>query len=274
MTIAPGPLSPTPPFSPNGSPHRMNRLLAATLPPSVKLTFEKPAPLTIDEPRGLQLLDTPDEETPVSTFVPVHYEQNYAYPLIVWLHGCQQSERDLPLVMRHVSTRNYVAISPRGTEPCDAHPDAFTWSDDVDSADMAEDRVFEAIALAEQRFSVHPNRIFLAGIGRGGTMAMRLAMTHPQAFAGVATINGDLPQDRSPFRQINAFRSLPVLMAGSKECESYPEANFCRDLHLLHLAGANLIPHQYLTSEMLVTDMLADLNRWIMEVVSPTSVSV
>ena len=46
-------------------------------------------------------------------FVPLHYEPNYAYPLIVWLHGAQDDERQLKRVMPFISLRNYVAVAPR-----------------------------------------------------------------------------------------------------------------------------------------------------------------
>ena len=52
-------------------------------------------------------------------FAPMHYESNYAYPLIVWLHGANDDERQLKRIMPFVSLRNYVAVSPRGTVTAD-----------------------------------------------------------------------------------------------------------------------------------------------------------
>ena len=48
-------------------------------------------------------------------FTPLHYERNYAYPLVVWLHGPGDDERQVTRVMPLVSMRNYVAVGPRGT---------------------------------------------------------------------------------------------------------------------------------------------------------------
>src|SRR5437016_9189131 len=48
-------------------------------------------------------------------FTPLHYERNYAYPLIVWLHGPRDNERQVAQVMPLVSMRNYIAVGPRGT---------------------------------------------------------------------------------------------------------------------------------------------------------------
>ena len=50
-------------------------------------------------------------------FAPLHYEPNYSYPLIVWLHGPHNNELELKQIMPLVSMRNYVAAAPRGTAP-------------------------------------------------------------------------------------------------------------------------------------------------------------
>ena len=50
-----------------------------------------------------------------SWFAPLHYEANYAYPLLIWLHGGGDSERQLRRIMPHISLRNYVAVALRGT---------------------------------------------------------------------------------------------------------------------------------------------------------------
>ena len=40
-------------------------------------------------------------------FMPLHYERNYAYPLVVWLHGSGEHEQHLRFVMPQISLRNY-----------------------------------------------------------------------------------------------------------------------------------------------------------------------
>ena len=53
--------------------------------------------------------------TDCALFAPLHYEKNYAYPLIVWLHGPGGDEGQLKRIMPCISTRNYAAVAPRGT---------------------------------------------------------------------------------------------------------------------------------------------------------------
>jgi len=52
-----------------------------------------------------------------------------------------------------------------------------------DHIQQAQQRVFDCIALAGRKFHVNPQRIFLSGFDGGGTMAIRIAMSHPSRFA-------------------------------------------------------------------------------------------
>ena len=62
-------------------------------------------------------------DNPCAVFAPMHYEPNYAYPLVVWLHGAGGSERELPEIMCNVSPQNYIGIAFRGTLPAhDLYP--------------------------------------------------------------------------------------------------------------------------------------------------------
>ena len=60
------------------------------------------------------LFSPPAQDTTYALFAPLHYESGYAYPLIVWLHGRGNDERQLLRIMPQVSMRNYVAVAPRG----------------------------------------------------------------------------------------------------------------------------------------------------------------
>jgi phospholipase/carboxylesterase len=205
--------------------------------------------------------------TPCATFAPMHYEPGYAYPLIVWLHGPCGNEQQLPLVMPLISKRNHVGVAPRGTAAERSRRGAFCWSQAADGVEEAESRIFDAIGVAEQRFNIHAERVFLVGVGCGGTMALRVAWNHPQEFAGVATFGGGLPNCDRPFRHVNSLRHLPCFMATNRQSSSYPEEAVCRDLRLLHSAGCTVALRQYPGDDEVTNHMLADLNRWIMEFV-------
>lgn len=212
--------------------------------------------------------------TPHATFAPIHYEPGYAYPLVIWLHGSEGDEQQIGRVMPQLSMRNYVAIAPRGT--CEIRTDeifagrhTYAWRQSADAIDEAESRVLDCITLASRRFNVHDKRVFLAGVGCGGTMAVRTAWNHPDRFAGVATFGGPLPVQNRPLRNVNALRALPCFVATGRTSQHYPESEVCRDLRLLHTAGCTVALRQYPCGDDLTTTMLGDLNRWMMDIVCP-----
>jgi phospholipase/carboxylesterase len=207
------------------------------------------------------------EQTSFATFQPIHYERGYAYPLVVLLHGAAGSERELRHVMPRVSTRNYVAIAPRGCTPDDRYAGRYNWPQTCDAIEATEALVAHCLAEAMGRFNVHPRRIFLAGCGSGGTMAVRLAWNDPARFAGVVSINGPLPRHLRPLRQINELRQVPCLLATTRDSQIYPPSRVCSDLRLLHSAGCTVALRQYPGCDDVTTDMLKDMDRWLMEFV-------
>jgi len=208
-----------------------------------------------------------DAEAPFATFQPIHYERGYAYPLVVWLHGAAGSERELRQVMPRVSTRNYVAIAPRGCTPDDRYSGRYNWQQTSDAIEASEALVAHCLAEATIRFNVHPRRIFLAGCGSGGTMAVRLAWNDPARFAGVASINGPVPRRLRPLRQINQLRQVPCLLVTTRDSRIYPSSRVCGDLQLLHSAGCTVALRQYPGCDDVTIDMLRDMDRWLMELV-------
>jgi phospholipase/carboxylesterase len=210
-------------------------------------------------------------ETPVATFAPMHYEANYSYPLVVWLHGTAGNEHELRRVMPELSMRNYVGVAPRGTCSDSRQRGRYNWRQTCDGIEAAESRIADCVARAQRKFNIHANRIFLVGYGTGGTMALRVGWNQPHRYAGVVALNGALPTQLSPLRRVNEVRQVPCLLATTRESQAYPESRVCQDLRLLHSAGCTVALRQYPGGDGLTTNMLLDLNRWIMELVCGTS---
>lgn len=285
-----------------------------------------------------------------SLFVPLHYEANYAYPLLVWLHGPNDGHHQIKQIMPHVSVRNYVAVAPAmpsleetsdspsrdygSTDQCDRALDSSagnlnvtdassgessrldsnwdasladehvahrlaklgkrweadacsggqsldddedarsaehwgsTWQQSRDMIAAAHDAVEASIARATARCNIARHRIFLAGLESGGTMAIRLALSMPERFAGVASIGGPIPRGLQPMSNLLRVRQLPVLIAHGRDSQQYPVRQLCDELRLFHVAGMSLNVRQYPCGQELTTQMLSDLNSWMMQVVT------
>ncbi len=210
-------------------------------------------------------LARPATDSPVATFIPKHYESGYAYPLLVWLHDSGGNERHLPQVMRHISLQNFVAVAPRAPHASSADRRLFDWRQQSDAITQAEQVIDDAIEIAESRYNIHSKRIFLIGHGAGGTMATRLALHRPQAYAGAASIAGSLPRSHRPLRQLKHLRGFPFFLASSHDCPQYSQQEVCDDLRLLHAAGCSVALRQYPGDDDLTTVMLGDVNRWMMD---------
>lgn len=228
--------------------------------PEQSVSYEHP-------PRYNLKTATEHEQVARVTFTPMHYEAGYAYPLLVWLHGKAGDEQELREIMPLVSTRNHVAVAPRGTAEFDDDKAGYYWCQSASHIERAEKRVFESIEAAHKKFNIHSRRIFLAGYGCGGTMAVRIAWSHPQKFAGVASIGGPLPQGYQPLGQVNQLRELPMLLCSGLDARHYSQELVCENLKLLHVAGMTAALRQYACGDELRTGMLSDLDSWIMDIV-------
>jgi phospholipase/carboxylesterase len=206
-----------------------------------------------------------------SLFVPLHYEPRYAYPLLVWLHAEGGNERELRQLMPHVSVRNYVAASARGVTDVEGAAHGYSWQQTPSEIGEAAERVRQCIDAASERFNVHAERVFIAGNGSGGTMALRLALQFPEWFAGAASLGGPMPTGHAPLGRVKEARTMPLLLASCRESADYPPARVADDLRLLHAAGISLSLRQYPGEHELTTVMLADLDRWLMERVCPST---
>lgn len=205
-------------------------------------------------------------------FGPLHYEANYAYPVVIWLHGADDNENQLKRVMPQISLRNYVALAPRGTSSGRKEaPAAYRWLQTEEHILAAERRVLECLTLAREKFNIAADRVFLAGYDCGGTMAYRVALRHPRLFAGVLSCGGAFPSGHAPLAQLHDARRLAIFVACNRSGMRYPTAAVCEDLRLMHAAGMSIVLREYPGEDGLTPQMLSDMDRWMMEQVAAAS---
>jgi len=237
----------------------MNRLTTASAPAhSASAAVRKRPAVRALSPQNL----------PQCLLAPVHYERNYSYPLFVWLHDDGGSERELKRIMPLVSLRNYVSLAVRGISASGA---GYEWPETLDAILAAEARIAEAGEMDRQRFNGHSNRIFLAGAGAGGTMAIRIALREPERYAGAGSIGGAFPQRHSPLARLSRARDSRLLIMHCRDSLNYTVEQVCNELALFHAAGMSVTLRQYPCGDELTTQMLRDLDVWLMEQVTGVS---
>ena len=203
---------------------------------------------------------------PVHTFVPTGYEPNYPYPLVVFFHGHGGNEKQALRLAPEVSRRNYISIGVRGPQalgPCDDGEPGYGWGPHSPVSSMLEDYVFRAIEQTRRRFHVHSERIFLAGLWEGATVAYHMGLTFPEKFGGIIALNGRMPRTGCPLFRFNELRRLNVLIGHGSANPVVPLSLARLDYRLLYAAGLPVRLRAYTTTHRLHSDMLRDVDRWI-----------
>jgi phospholipase/carboxylesterase len=99
-------------------------------------------------------------------------------------------------------------------------------------------------------------------------VARCLALNLPQYFAGAVSINGPFPTGLRPSAQLQRVRRLNFLLASGRDSGRYSPPRVCEDLRLIYAAGMSISLRQYPCGDDLTTNMLSDIDRWIMQQIS------
>jgi phospholipase/carboxylesterase len=172
-----------------------------------------------------------------------------------------------------VSLRNYVAVGPRACCPPDPGCLGYQWRQNEHAVQDAEERVFDSIDVACSKYNVEKGRVFLAGYQCGGTLALRIGLKRPEYFAGAISIGGPFPTGSAPLSRLRRARKLPILMAQGRESVTYPPQVICRELRLYHAAAMHVTLRLYPCGDELTTQMLDDMDEWMMERINGVSES-
>jgi phospholipase/carboxylesterase len=203
---------------------------------------------------------------PVRTFLPTGYEPNYAYPLLVFFHGYGGNEEQILRLAPKLSRRNYICVGLRGPDPVGTRDDGrpgFTWGPGSLASTQVEDYVFRAVEQTRRNYHVHSERIYLAGVCEGATLAYRLGLLFPERLAGVIALNGAMPRG-GPLLRLPQVRQLSVFIGHGIANAVVPLTSARRDWRLLYTAGLAVEMHTYPATHRLHPHMLRDINRWIM----------
>jgi phospholipase/carboxylesterase len=201
---------------------------------------------------------------PHRLFFPKHFESRYRYPLFIWLHSPDSSERELDEVMPALSTRNYIAIGLRGTEGSRIRQDCYRWGISDTSRRIAEELVMSTAQLAVEDLPIDPSRIFLGGFGAGGSMAQWVGLRNPNSFAGITSINGAVPDKPCLLTAWKHAKRLPVMYMYGETSTLCPIDQVAKTIHFTHRSALNYEYVQFNCGDCLDTAMTSMMNQFMM----------
>ena len=84
---------------------------------------------------------------------------------------------------------------------------------------------------------------------------------------------GAFPSGGRPLGNLVAARRLGIFLAADRGSRQYPASQVCADLRLLHTAGLSVTLRQYPCGRHLIRQMLADVDRWIIDEITAPQTS-
>lgn len=126
-------------------------------------------------------------------YQPSGYDPAKKYPMVVYLHGCQQKQED---VIRGTGlnalaeVEKFLVVYPRQASR-NNFQGCWNWFQRADQERGGEpEQIINVLDEVLSEYSVDRRRVFLTGLSAGGAMAAILANCYPQRFAGVAIHSG------------------------------------------------------------------------------------
>jgi poly(hydroxyalkanoate) depolymerase family esterase len=123
------------------------------------------------------------------------YRKEKPVPLVLMLHGCMQKPEDLAAAsgMNELADeKTFLVVYPQ--QVAAANPlSCWNWFDPNHQARNAGEPALLAAVIQDIRaaYSIDAKRIYVVGISAGGAMAVVMAASYPELFAGVGVIAGE-----------------------------------------------------------------------------------
>src|SRR5262249_12650620 len=107
--------------------------------------------------------------------LPPEYRHSRAYPVLIVLHEADaKATRMLDRWAEAAGENGFIVAAPEWEQ---AHNAAYNYTEEEHAA------VLTVLCDLRRRFQVDSDRVFLSGLGQGGSMAYDVGMAHPDLFA-------------------------------------------------------------------------------------------
>lgn len=140
-----------------------------------------------------------------------------------------------------------------------------------DEAGLRASRLdIEALIARERERRVPASRIVLMGFSQGCAMTLLTGLRHAERLAGLVGLSGYLPlADTSAAERAAASVALPVFLAHGRGDTVIPLARATASRDALQALGCVVEWHEYPMAHSVCPQEVADLNRWLLQVLAP-----
>lgn len=127
----------------------------------------------------------------------------------------------------------------------------------------------EALLAKEKARGIPAQRIVLAGFSQGCAMALMTGLRHGESLAGIAGLSGYLPlasttaEERHP-----ANNQTPIFMGHGRHDDVVAMNRATQGRDALVALGYSVQWHDYAMAHSVCMEEIADLNRWLIEVLA------
>ena len=140
-----------------------------------------------------------------------------------------------------------------------------------DEAGLRASRLdIEVLIARERERGVAASRIVLMGFSQGCAMTLLTGLRHADRLAGLVGLSGYLPlADTSAAERAAASVALPVFLAHGRGDTVIPLARATASRDALQALGCVVEWHEYPMAHSVCPQEVADLNRWLLQVLAP-----
>ena len=194
--------------------------------------------------------------------VPLHYERDYSYPLVVWLSPKSKERQEVTEFARSLSLRNYVITAPFLT------PSLIRASHSSVAPTEFATAINCSIQHAMQKMRIHPQRIFL--VAEQDFLHATLNSTHliHYEISGIASLLRSSQLPNPPCSSLSGLHSLPPLFFCISELGSHLKDQIEQPWRLFHSLGYKVRFKTMAPGHGFQHSALRNIDRWIMEAVT------
>lgn len=202
---------------------------------------------------------------------------------VIWLHGLGADGHDFePIVPElrmpaSMATRFIFPHAPirpvtvNGGMAMRAWYDIYQFGGGRQDADgvRASQKAVDALIEREVARGIDHSRIVVGGFSQGGAIALQTGLRHPHRIAGILALSTYLPLEETLAAEKHAANAdIPIFMAHGTQDPVIPLTMATRSRDALTRAGYRVDWHQYGMPHSVVPQEIADISRWLQQVLA------